>query len=361
MHGFRGLEGCIELGPRLNIVAGPNCSGKTAVIEALAYLLALSYSNLRESHGYLALLHAARGSPHHSIASLVQDVGSVRGSVVAEGGEELTEIVLRKTISYEAVGPTIRPVVEVRIESRPRGCEIVYHLSSDGRINLGMHPKCIEESKLSVGLVTPGIYPYDFFDQLVGRAKRNRDRVWQTLSEGVRIDSDVYTADVASDDWGRLTAYVMERGQPVTFYAVGRGLQRALIMLAAIEYSDVVMIDEIESAMHPELLAAMAERVAEAVRESKQIIVTTQSLEAARFLAAAIIGVPRSDWRQPAKLIEALERVCSEEHASESLGISLISLRRSQNRIESITLHDCHALREIIAGEDIRPLYTLTA
>ncbi|NPA97241.1 MAG: ATP-binding protein [Crenarchaeota archaeon] len=359
---IQGLDGCVELGPGLNIVAGPNCSGKTAIVEALAYLLALSYSNLREAHGYLALLHAARGSSPHSIASLVQDKGSVKGIVQTRDREEVVELELEREVSYEAVGSTIRPVVEVKMVSKPRGCEIVYRLLSNGHVNLGMHARCVEGSRVSVAVVTPGMYPYDFFDKLVGMAKRNRDRVWSTLSKGIEIDGTTYAVDVASDDWGQLAAYVIEHGQPVTFYAVGRGLQRALIMLAALEYADIVMIDEIESAMHPELLMNVAERIARIARNSKQVIVTTQSLEAARSLAAASMGLHRSEWRQLSRLAERLEQVCKENEEQNyegDLRISLVSLKKEKRRLKSVTMHGCSALREIVAGEDMRLIYTL--
>ncbi len=353
LGGFRGLYGRIEFEKGLTLLVGPNCSGKTAVIEAIAYLVSVSYSNLRETHGYLMLLHAARGSLQHSLVSMVGDESEgARVSGVISGEESI--VTFSRKQSYEAIGTMIKPVVELSAESSRRRCRILYRLEPGG-LGFSFTGPCME-GETSLAVVTPGVYPYNMFDEIVGMAKRSSGSLWTVLSEGIIVDGKRYTIDIASDEWGSLATYVREDGGPlVSFYSVGRGLQRALIITAALEYADIVLIDEIESAMHPELLAEVARRVANAALRGKQVIITTQSLEAARFLAAALLNLPSKAWRRPEELIQALDK--AEPKSLEALSVVVID--RDGQVLRAVTLRGPDAFDEIIRGEDVRMLYTL--
>ncbi len=359
-HGFRGLSGSVELCRGLNIIVGPNCSGKTALIEAIAYLLALNYSDLREAHGYLALLHAARGSHQHSMASIVMEQTIIKGIVLENGVEREVRVEMSKNILYESIGPSIKPRVIINIRSFPRDCRLTYYIEVDG-MRVGFAGECGKGATSRIAVITPGIYPYDFFDQLVGKAKRQHDVVWDSLSKGVNINGKQYTVDVASDEWGRITAYVKEDDTLVNFYAAGRGLQRALIMKTALASSDIILVDEVESAMHPELLMEIASSIAIAVENGKQVIVTTQSHEATRFLVAALLSIDRKLWRIPYKITEYVNKVCSNPEYAKKLTetIAVISLNRVKDTIRSITITGCEACEEIVVSEDVRLLYTL--
>lgn len=355
LNGFRGLEGSVELGPGLTLLVGPNCSGKTAVLEAMAYLVSVSYSNLRETHGYLMLLHASRGSVSHSLVSMVGGEGSEASSVAGIVLGEEGRVALSRSLSYESVGTMVQPVVEVRVESTRRNCSLFYRLESEQLVFGFKGGECFR-GELKAAVVTPGVYPYNMFDELVGMAKKTRSAVWEALSKGIVIEGRRYSVDVASDDWGKLAAYVIEDGERmVSFYSVGRGLQRALIMLVALLSADVVLIDEIESAMHPGLLAEVSRRIAEAVKRGIQVVVATQSLEAARFLAAALLDLPPEDWRRP----EALAKAVSGAEPSVVEKLSVVILDREGSRLKARTLRGEDAFDEIARGEDIRMLYTL--
>ncbi len=358
---FRGIRGRVEFGDGLNVIVGPNCSGKTGVLEALAYLSTLSYSNLREVHALLTLLHAARGSVHHSIAALIAgEKGGVSGTFVSRSSslEEKTTLYVKKRITYEAIHTEINPVVVVDLEAKPRGCKLEYRLGPHS-MALSFTDECVK-GELSVGVVTPGVYPYNMFDELVGRAKREESPVWRVLKKGIRIGETTYTVDVAADEWGRLAAYVIEHAgdntEIVPFYTVGRGLQRALLILSMLEYADLVLIDEVESAMHPELLTLVAQSIARAVKGGRQVIVTTQSLEAARFLAAAMLEAPPSEWRRPEALLTRLGKERGEDLAAR---FSLIVLSKHGRNLRAVRFEGVEAIEEVVRGEDIRMLYTL--
>ncbi len=71
LEGFRGLSGAVELAPGLNILLGPNASGKTSIIEAIFTAAAVNYTDLRLTNSLVTVLHASRGSVGHSMASQV--------------------------------------------------------------------------------------------------------------------------------------------------------------------------------------------------------------------------------------------------------------------------------------------------
>jgi len=68
LSGFRGLRGRVRLARGLTVLLGPNMSGKTAVLEALALTAAVNRGNAREHLWLYLLVHDARGSTRHSIA-----------------------------------------------------------------------------------------------------------------------------------------------------------------------------------------------------------------------------------------------------------------------------------------------------
>jgi hypothetical protein len=180
------------------------------------------------------------------------------------------------------------------------------------------------------------------------------------------LHDKVFRVDVASDDWGMLSAYLSEEGEKghpstVSFYSVGRGLQRALLLRLQLGFSDLMLVDEIESAMHPELLEQVASWIAEAVLGGKEIVVTTQSLEAARFLAAAVSGVERSSWRSLSLLRSILSEKCENEKFDEEIRdkLSLVILRNRDGVLNSIKLDGCDAVQFILGTEDPRMSYVI--
>ncbi len=363
LNNFRGLNGTIEFGRGLNIIVGPNCSGKTAVIEALAHVLALNYTDLRVTNWLLFILHSARGSERHSIASLTpQNVNKAEACVVHDDSRDCISI--EKQMRVESRGVHLVQIVELSIKASARECIVSYSLDPQN-IGIGIKGKdCIEERGLSLGVVTPGILPFNFFDSIVGKLKREKPEVLEKLT--IQFCNKKFKVDVASDEWDMLSAYITEynNGDPptnVSFYSIGRGLQRALLLRLQQELSDIILIDEIESAMHPELLEEISLWVAEAIDKDKQIILTTQSLEAARFLIAAITKADKTIWRIPYKLASYISGRCSEDTFSSTIAkkLSLIILRNDAGRLNSIKLEGCEALQYILGSEDIRMSYVL--
>ena len=131
--------------------------------------------------------------------------------------------------------------------------------------------------------------------------------------------------------------------------------------LLQLSLADIMLVDEIESAMHPELLEVIAAKTAEAARRGKQFIITTQSLEAARMLAAALVTQDRAAWRSPSRLLEEVRRVCADPSGEEELEklLALIVLDRDGDSLKSMRLTGCEALSHIAGTRDVRLSYTL--
>ena len=361
LHGYRGLEGVVELGSGLNIVVGPNASGKTSLIEAALVSLAVNYTDIRLTNYYILIMNAARGSEKHALAAMAPLEGTPVRACVRVSGESACAVIA-KSSRHESRLHQIVPVIEVSVKAERRECSLKYVLKPTSLGFMVNGGSCFT-NEMSVGFLTPGVMPYNFFDRLAARLKREHGGLG-ALS--IQLGGKRFRVDLASDDWDELAAYVVEEsgaGKPemVIFYSAGRGIQRSLQYLLQLQTSSIILVDEIESAMHPELLEAVAVKTVEAVERGKQVVVTTQSLEAARMLAAALASADPRAWRAPSKLLEHVSRACSDPATEERLEelLSLIVLDRRGARIESLRLTGCSALSHIAGSRDVRLSYTL--
>jgi len=349
VEGFRGLRGEVRLGPGLNIIVGPNASGKTALLEAALTAATLNLEDMQIAMSLFMLPHAARGSEMHSLASTAA-AGKARACIETYSGRRFC-VNISKTHEMESRGLGLVSVVDLAFKPDGRKCRIRIRLAPEGlRLQVeGQDCSSRISGEPSVAMLTAGIMPSTMFDTLLGKLKRSKPLIFEKLA--IRIGSGSYRVELAADDWDRLAAYIVEEDRSISFYSAGRGLQRAFQMLTLLELYDVVLIDEVENSMHPELLEEVASRLAEYSRR-RQIVVTTQSLEAARILAAKVAGIPRPRMLEPV--------ACSTEMEEElEQLLNLLVLNRSGNRIASALLRGCSALSHILSTPDVRLSYTL--
>ena len=360
---LRSFSGEVRLSEGINLILGPNSAGKTALIESAFIALLTNFLNMRQSHSYLFIIASARGSPRHGFDSLVGDEGIAKPCVtVAEygglSGSKRACSEIRKVTTFESLGASLlRNIVDITISAEIRDCVLSIKMTGS-RISTMTGGWDCEKELLRVGVVPTGILPYNMFDTLIGHYQRNAPEKIKNLV--IRLSGYEYTLDLGVDSWNEAVVLVNEvrggRQKPLIFYSIGRGLQRALQILFLLETTDVLFIDEVESAMHPDLMRVVAERIASKGRK-KQVILTSQSLEAALMLASAIID-PHNVTGNRTRFFELLEEVDKNEKRLEAFNLILLD-RYQDGRVKSITLRGYEAMRYLAGSEDARLSYQL--
>jgi len=353
--GIRGLQGTIPFSPGLNIVLGPNNSGKTSLLEALTLSLVPNLGDVRESISKLLTLEASRGSEKHALESLTTDTPAEPCSLIYIPGRETVNSCSRieKTSRIESKGISLETVVELKIKSKTRNCQITLNLGKTS-MQLGVAgPDCMKKT-IRLGILTSGILPYNQFDTFIGYLKQREPDEIEELT--ITLEGRKYTVDLGTDPWNEMVALIREESTtPTNFYSIGKGLQRAFQILVLSKVSDIIAVDEVESAMHPELLRKIAVSLAEITR-GKQAIAITQSMEATTMMASAIVN-PEKTTGDREELREIIGEYCLEEDPDIRNRISLTVLDKHENTINSIHLKGCDALTHIAGSKDPRLSY----
>ncbi|MEB3772426.1 MAG: ATP-binding protein [Desulfurococcales archaeon] len=330
---------------------GPNNSGKTTLLEALAISVIPSLVDVRESMSKLLTIEASRGSEKHALESLISQTPAEPCTALVTAGE-IKKVCskVEKHVRIESHAITLEAIVELTIKSEYRNCSINLSLGKDS-LGLGVNGKKCMDGELRLGVLTSGILPYNQFDVYIGILKQKIPDAVDELS--IKLSETEYKVDLGSDPWNEMVTLIREVGRkPVVFYSIGRGLQRAFQLLVLSKLSDVVIIDEVESAMHPELLKEVASNLAR-IAGDKQIIATTQSAEAAVMLASAVLD-PDNPSSDRDKLASIAEEYCSRDPNPH---LSLVVLRRKGSMLSSMTLKGCDAVLHIAGTTDPRLSY----
>jgi len=359
LGGVRALHGVVRLGPGLNIVLGPNNSGKTTLLEAITISLLVNTADVKENLAKLMILEAARGSLPHALDSIVPTggVSSAKPCTrLASGAELCAEI--SKEERVESMGVQLSSVVHINIISEK--CRLTIALGKGFTRLSAEGPSCFRGGMM-FNIVPSGIMPYNSFDAMLGKIKRTNPELLQDL--GVEIAGRKYTLDLGVDSWNEAVALIHEEGvhHPIMFYSVGRGLQRVFQIMAMSKISDIVMIDEIESAMHPALLKQLVRFISSEVRNGRrQIILTSQSSEAVAMLVSALLD-PSGITGDINSLRNMVDRICNVDKEILDL-LNLIVLRRSgedPSRVSAALFSGCNAVWEITSSGDPRLSYQI--
>ncbi|UXD22594.1 hypothetical protein IPA_06550 [Ignicoccus pacificus DSM 13166] len=344
---FRGLQGTVRFGKGLNLILGPNSAGKTTLLEAVAFSLIPHLSEVAEFADFLMMMEASRGSVRHSFSSMIsgEDAEACLKMNTLSDAKKICINLTKKEylISIPGEYEGVMKRVEVIVESS-NGNSIQFIFDKRGYGFRVKHSK--RGLSGGIAVIPSGVLPYNRTEARIGTLKRKNPDILQKFI--ISIGDKKYSIDLATDEWDEALVMVVEKDKLYPFYSIGKGLQRAFQIMIFGALYDLLLIDEIESSMHPELLAHISLYITELAKE-RQIIVTTQSLEASMFLASAALGLKPTTDRE--HILEKLE-----ETAEEPL-FNLIIIDTYDGRMKSATLSGKSAIRKLVGMDDVRLSY----
>ncbi|MCE4625790.1 MAG: AAA family ATPase [Desulfurococcales archaeon] len=353
LGGVRGLEGEVRFSNGLNIILGPNNSGKTSILEALMISYIMNFENVGVGLQKIMVQQAARGSMKHALADIVGDKQAKPCITL----NDKRRVCVSLSKEYKLV-PGVSGLGEAvtLVFRSDSSCNVKIDISKTG-IKVDIKGKCNEKPQ-SLGYLPTGILPYNFFDTLIGYIKRTDPGKLEDIV--LELGNDKYIVDLGIDPWQEAVVIMRKygNGKPLTFYSIGRGVQRAFIIMTLLNLFDISLIDEVESAMHPELLRYLGSYIAKRLKGDKQIIITSQSLEASTILASSILD-PSDPTANRSILLERAREKCIEKHETYDNIFSIIIITRKDNKIKSLVKKGCDAIIYLAGTRDPRLSYRL--
>jgi AAA15 family ATPase/GTPase len=252
VEGFRGLKIATEL-KRVNIVVGENGSGKTSFLESI-FMSTLFQSDINDNDIHTSLIYmlSSRGDILSAFSTLSDS--KVRLDNAITQFEKIDPYSIDVKVNNEKVA-------EIRVKS---GILTTENLSGPLFLPILRIIKRVD-------IKYSPLYISTFFDssgnpeKIYSIAKRkSKDKV----RTGLEILQDVYGQFRLY--YGTLPVYVMGRGL----------LKRELIKLALMS-SDILLIDEIEDSLHPDLVMEVLNDIKR--EEGVQVIFTTHVNEVVKM------------------------------------------------------------------------------
>jgi len=237
---FRGLKVNVKL-KRVNIVLGENGSGKTSFLESI-FIPTLLQSELNNNDIRTLLLYtlSARGD----VLSAIQTLSD--SEVLIDGVTTKFKKIDPYTINIE-----INNIKVAEIKAKPWSPLTLAVLKTNNKYSL---PLYISTS-------------FDSSD--------NPKMIYDVVKRKIRGES---TFDLLLDEHGRLTLYY----DKLPVYVIGRGLLKRELIRLALMSSDILLIDEIESSLHQDLLTEVLNDIKR--EQGSQVIFTTNSNEVMKII-----------------------------------------------------------------------------
>jgi len=240
VEGFRGLKVNVKL-KRVNIVLGENGSGKTSFLESI-FIPTLLQSELNNNDIRTLLLYtlSARGD----VLSAIQTLSD--SEVLIDG--VTTKF---KKIDPYIINIEINNIKVAEIKAKPWSPLTLAVLKTNNKYSL---PLYISTS-------------FDSSD--------NPKMIYDVVKRKISGES---TFDLLLDEHGRLTLYY----DKLPVYVIGRGLLKRELIRLALMSSDILLIDEIESSLHQDLLTEVLNDIKR--EQGSQVIFTTNSNEVMKII-----------------------------------------------------------------------------
>ena len=257
VEGFRGLKVDTRL-KRVNIVVGENSSGKTSFLESI-FMSALFQSDMTDYDLHTSFIHIL-----NSRGDILSAFSTLPDSKVTLD-DTMTQF---KRIDPYSIDVEVdnEKVAEIRVKSISSTTENLYEplllpiANITKRVNSKYSPLYISTSFDSSG---------------------NSERIYSIAKrKNKEIESKF---EILRDEYGQFKLYY----DRLPAYVTGRGLLKRELIKLALMSSDILLIDEIEDSLHPDLIKEILNGIK---REEKvQVIFTTNSNEVIK-MAEKVFG-----------------------------------------------------------------------
>ncbi|AWR94060.1 AAA family ATPase [Acidianus brierleyi] len=251
VEGFRGLKIATRL-KRVNIVVGENGSGKTSFLESI-FMSTLFQSDINDNDIHTSLIYML-----NSRGDILSAFSTLSDSKV--GLDDVTTQF--KKIDPNSIDVKINneKVAEIRIKS---GILTTKNLSGPFFLPTVRNIKRVN-TKYSP------LYISTFFD-----SSGNPERIYSIAKrKNKKIESNF---EILQDEYGQFKLYY----DRLPAYVMGRGLLKRELIELALMSSDILLIDEIENSLHPDLVMEVLNDIKR--EEGVQVIFTTHVNEVVKM------------------------------------------------------------------------------
>ncbi|MEM4311716.1 MAG: AAA family ATPase [Nitrososphaerales archaeon] len=292
---FRGIkEGEINLG-QLNILLGPNNSGKTTILEALFLvpnpLRYSSYIPLSARHSpsptleVFYLLHQALGG---DFIFLFYNYTSDESKIKFKKDErEFTLLFTKRDLYFIDIvirGPIDIPN-SVNIPRKDDG----YFIGTLRRDIFEFSSNYVKPVVDNTFLITPSLIRQTYSTLRNNWIKITNEGISGKVAEEASRFSDEDYIDLTIEPFigaEEILAYLKDKRR-IRIRDLGEGIHNYIIsrILYELEKPAVLLWDDIEAHFNPRILSALAEWFSDILKDGKQIVLSTHSLEAAKIIA----------------------------------------------------------------------------
>jgi AAA15 family ATPase/GTPase len=251
VEGFRGLKIDTEL-KRVNIVVGENGSGKTSFLESI-FMSTLFQSDINDNDIHTSLIYmlSSRGDILSAFSTLSDS--KVRLDDVITQFEKIDPYSIDVKVNNEKVA-------EIRVKS---GILTTENLSGPLFLPILRIIKRVD-------IKYSPLYISTFFD-----SSGNPERIYSIAKrKNNKIESNF---EILQDEYGQFRLYY----DRLPAYVMGRGLLKRELIKLALMSSDILLIDEIEDSLHPDLVMEVLNDIKR--EEGVQVIFTTHVNEVVKM------------------------------------------------------------------------------
>lgn len=251
VEGFRGLKIATEL-KRVNIVVGENGSGKTSFLESI-FMSTLFQSDINDNDIHTSLIYmlSSRGDILSAFSTLSDS--KVRLDGVITQFEKIDPYSIDVKVNNEKVA-------EIRVKS---GILTTENLSGPLFLPILRIIKRVD-------IKYSPLYISTFFD-----SSGNPERIYSIAKrKNKKIESNF---EILRDEYGQFRLYY----DRLPAYVMGRGLLKRELIKLALMSSDILLIDEIEDSLHPDLVMEVLNDIKR--EKGVQVIFTTHVNEVVKM------------------------------------------------------------------------------